>query len=253
MFQHLEISSPAERVQQITIQRPRQFNALAKLTIQELHTAIAEFEKSGDDILILTGSGRFFCFGADFTEFQDRSQLPVLLQMFQDLIVKIFQCSKVTIACLNGHASGAGLDLALACDFRTMSDKAKLSEAYISMGLVPDGGGSCLLTRIVGVSRALELFISGEAVPAEQAKNLGIVHHVIPPEHLSAKTVEFASSLAAKPQTALRLTKRLVKENAATSLKSALEHEREAQMICFEDETHQEIVRQFLKKRSKAD
>src|SRR3990172_3643407 len=176
MFEHLLLTNPAERVLQVAINRPRQLNALAKQTIQELHACISHFEASTDSILLLTGTGRAFCFGADFQEFQDRGSLPTLLQIFQDLILKLYHCSKITIACLNGFATGAGMDLALACDFRIAAETIKMAEAYISMGLVPDGGGSCLLTELVGPARALQMLISGEAITAEEALSLGIVH-----------------------------------------------------------------------------
>ncbi len=251
MYQHILVSHPAPGIAQITLNRPRQFNALARITFQELRDALSHFEHSDDNVLLLTGSGRAFCFGADFTEFQDRTQLPMLLQVFQDLILKLYHCSKITVAVLNGFATGAGLDLALACDFRIAADKAKLGEAYISMGLVPDGGGSMLLSRLIGINRALEMLCSGESITTDQALALGIVNQVCSAEELTAKAIEFATKLSGKPQTALRLIKKLVKQNAGATLKNALENEREAQMICFEDETHQRIVKEFLEKRSK--
>ncbi|PWT94093.1 MAG: hypothetical protein C5B54_00560 [Acidobacteria bacterium] len=249
MYQHLLVSKPHDKIFQITLNRPRQLNALAKITFQELGEAISEFVKSQEHVLILTGAGRAFCFGADFTEFEDQSQLPVLLQIFQDLILKLYRCPKLTVAALNGFATGAGLDLALACDFRISAEKAKLAEAYISMGLVSDGGGSFLLSHMIGMPRALELLATGESLTAEQALQLGIVNKICPAEELNAKSIEYAAKLAEKPQTAVRLLKKLVKQNSGATLKTALENEREAQLICFEDETHQRIVQEFLTKR----
>lgn len=251
MYEHLLISHPAEKILQITLNRPRQLNALGRVTIQELYHAFSEFENSEKRILLLTGAGRAFCFGADFEEFQNREYLSVLLQAFQDLIYRIYNSDKITIACINGFATGAGLDLALTCDFRLAADRAKLGEAYISMGLVCDGGGSYLLTRLIGSGRALEMLATGDAVSAADARSMGIVHQVWPAEELQVKALEFAGSLAAKPQTALRLLKKLIKENVDRDLKDALENERQAQMICFEDQTHQQLVREFLNKRSK--
>src|SRR5207342_2534472 len=111
MYEQIEVSHPAERIRLVTLNRPRQFNALGKTTFIELQETIDQFEQSEDSILILTGSGRAFCFGADFQEFQDRTQLPELLALFQKLILRIYNCSKITIASLNGFATGAGLDL----------------------------------------------------------------------------------------------------------------------------------------------
>ena len=249
MFEHLQITEPDPRVLQICLNRPRQLNALGKQTIQELTAALEEFDHSGHDVLLLTGAGRAFCFGADFTEFQDRRQLLLLLQLFQGLILKIYESAKITVACLNGFATGAGLDLALACDFRLAAEKAKLGEAYISMGLVSDGGGSFFLSRLIGAGRALELLTLGEAIPAADAKALGLVNRVFSSEELASKSLEFAKTLSTKPQTALRQIKKLVKQNSAVDLKTALQNEQHAQTICFDDPVHQSIVQEFLNKR----
>lgn len=248
MFEHLSVSKPAERVCRITLNRPRQFNALARQTILELHQALTDFEESPDDILLVTGSGRFFCFGADFMEFEDKSALPSLLQSFQDLILRLYHCPKITVACLNGFATGAGFDLALACDFRLASDKCKVGEAYISMGLVPDGGGSFFMTRLLGISRALEFLATGDSIEAQEAHRLGLLHRLFSSETLQEEALSFAKSLCEKPQTALRQIKQLVK-SPSVDLKTALEQERKSQLLCFADPTHQSIVRDFLAKR----
>ena len=190
MFEHILVSLPAESVMQVTLNRPRQFNALAETTFRELTSAVTEFEQSSHNVLILTGSGRAFCFGADFQEFLDAERLPDLLQLFQSLIQRLYQCEKITIAAINGFATGAGLDLALACDFRIASERAKLGEAYISMGLVSDGGGSFFLPRMVGTSRALQLLLTGESIDAAEARSLGLVNQTCPAEELSSKALD---------------------------------------------------------------
>ncbi len=249
MFEHVQITEPGPRIVQICLNRPRQLNALAGQTIRELTAAVEQFETSAHDVLMLTGAGRAFCFGADFSEFQNPGKLPELLQSFQTLILKLSECEKITIACLNGFATGAGLDLALACDFRVAAEKAKLAEAYINMGLVSDGGGSFFLSCLIGTGPALELLALGEAVSASDAKSLGLVNRVYPGEDLASKSVEFATTLASKPQTALRLIKKLVKQNACVDLKTALQNEQRAQTTCFDDPVHQSMVREFLRKR----
>jgi 2-(1,2-epoxy-1,2-dihydrophenyl)acetyl-CoA isomerase len=251
MFQHLEITSPAEKIRVVTLNRPKQFNALGKTTFIELQEAINQFEQSEDSILILTGSGRAFCFGADFQEFQDRTQLPELLALFQKLILQIYNCSKITIASLNGFATGAGLDLALACDFRVASDRVKLSEAYISMGLVSDGGGSFFLSKMIGMQRALQLLATGDSLDAQTAYSLGLVLSVHPSEQLQNEAINLAQKLAAKPQTALRLIKKLVKENDRIDLESALRNERNAQLVCFEDPDHAKLVTEYLNRKER--
>jgi enoyl-CoA hydratase/carnithine racemase len=246
----LSLTWPAANVLQINLNRPRQMNSLNHQTIQELKDAIQQFENSEEEFLILSGSGRAFCFGADFHEFENREALPDLLSLFQELILRVYHCSKITIAALNGFATGAGLDLALACDFRIAAEKVKLGEAYINMGLVPDGGGTFFVPRLIGTGRALELLIKGEAIAAEEALQIGLVHHVCPAVELSQFALKFALDLSLKPKKARQLIKALVK-NPSASLEEALRKEREAQLNCFQDSQHQRLAEEFLKKRRK--
>lgn len=250
MYENILISTASDSVRTVTLNRPRQLNALNRKTFQELTQAIEEFEASEDAILILTGNGRAFCFGADFQEFQDRGQLPELLETFQGLILRLYDCSKITIAALNGFATGAGFDLALACDFRLASDRAKLSEAYISMGLVSDGGGSFFLTRALGTSRAKHLLATGDSIDPAYAYQIGLVSGVYAADQLQNEALLLAQKLASKPQTALRLIKRLVKQNSYADLRTALQNERSAQLQCFDDPIHQSIVADFLNRKS---
>ena len=247
-YEHLLLSEPASKILQVCINRPRQFNALSAQTINELSNCLQDFEQSEASVLILTGAGRAFCFGADFNEFQNRRQLPHLLELFQNFILKLYHCSKITVAALNGFATGVGLDLALACDIRIASDRAKLGEAYVSMGLVPDCGGSFFLPQIVGSAKALQMLISGDSVSSGEAKMLGLVQEIYPADDLSGAALTLATQIAEKPQTAVRLIKRLLK-TPADSLESALEKERDAQLVCFEDPEHRAIVEEFLRKR----
>ncbi|MGH9858063.1 MAG: enoyl-CoA hydratase/isomerase family protein [Acidobacteriota bacterium] len=249
-FEHLSLATPAGNVLQVYLNRPRQMNSLNHQTIRELTHAIQQFENSEEEFLILSGSGRAFCFGADFHEFENREALPDLLSLFQELILKIYHCSKITIAALNGFATGAGLDLALACDFRIAAEKVKLGEAYINMGLVPDGGGTFFVPHFIGTGRAMEMLIRGEAIAAEDALQIGLVHRVCPPGELQQFALKFALDLSSKPKKARQLIKALVK-NPSGSLEEALRKERDAQLICFQDSEHQTLAEEFLKKRRK--
>jgi enoyl-CoA hydratase/carnithine racemase len=249
-YETLLCSQPADSVWQIVLNRPRSFNVLNLKALQELHSALSEFEDSGAHVLILSGEGRAFCFGADFLEFQNQERVPALLESFQELIRRLYHCPQVTIACLNGFASGAGLDLALSCDLRMASEKARLSEAYVNMGLVCDGGASFFLPRLTGQGRALAMLLTGDPISAAEAQSCGLVHFVCPPDQLEAKTLGFATVLAAKPQKALRSIKQLLKEAPATSLEEALQREKQAQLVCLQDPDHREVVARLLKKKS---
>ena len=243
-YQHLELTKPADHVLQVRLNRPRQFNALNQTTIQELFQALEGFEASNDEFFILTGAGRAYCFGADFTEFENRGELPNLLSAFQRLVLRLYDSPKITLACLNGFATGAGLDLALACDFRIASEKIKLGEAYISMGLVPDGGGSFFLPRLIGTGRALEMLLTGEAISAEEALSIGLIHRVFPAADLLAGTMQFIHQLSLKPAKARQLIKKLVKK-PTPNLRDALQMEKESQLICFEDPEHLRLAEEF--------
>jgi enoyl-CoA hydratase/carnithine racemase len=248
--QHLELTKPAAGVLQIRFNRPREFNALNQPTIQEILQTLEEFENSADEFLILTGTGRAFCFGADFTEFQNRENLPNLLTLFQRLVIRLYDCPKITVACLNGFATGAGLDLAMACDFRIASEKIKLGEAYISMGLVPDGGGSFFLPRLIGSGKALEMLLTGDPITAEQAFAIGLVHRVVPAADLMNGTMQFINQLLSKPAKARQLIKKLIKE-PASNLHDALQKEQESQLICFDDPEHLRLAQDFNAKMAK--
>ena len=250
IYQNLELSQPAESILLVLLNRPRQFNSLNEPMMKELHHVLDVFETSSDQFLILSGAGRAFCFGADFQEFQNKDALPSLLELFQELILKLYYCSKITIARLNGFATGAGLDLALACDFRLAAEKIKLGEAYISMGLVPDGGGTFFLPRLIGKGRALEMLIRGEAISSEEAVQIGLIHRVFPPDQIAASTLSFVQELFSKPATARQLIKKLVK-NESANLEEALQKENEAQRICFQDADHLKLAEEFLSKRRK--
>jgi len=244
-FETIQESNPSEKVLQVTLNRPRQFNALNRQMMLELKSAVQEFtERPEQECLILTGAGRAFCFGADFAEFQNRTALPDLLDLFQGLILDLYDCQKTTIACVNGFATGAGLDLALACDFRVAVEKTKLGEAYISMGLVSDGGGSFLLPRLIGPARAMEMFLTGDAVVAEEAMAMGFVNQVYPQSDLMAGAIEFANRLVSKPAMARSQLKKLLK-TPASNLRDALRNERAAQLLCFEDPDHLRLAEEF--------
>jgi enoyl-CoA hydratase/carnithine racemase len=167
-----------------------------------------------------------------------------LLALFQDLIRSLYHSDKITVAALNGFATGAGLDLALACDFRIAVEKIKLGEAYISMGLVPDGGGSYFLPRFIGSTRALEMLLTGEAISAEEAFRIGMINRVVAPSELLSTASLFMEQLSSKPAFARQQIKRLVKESS-NQLEEALQKERAAQLLCFEDPDHLRLAEEF--------
>jgi len=241
----------------LQLNRPRAFNALDEATIKELREALPRAAADPEvKALILTGSGRAFCFGVDVSELQRprepgaASSLEMLLSKAQEAIQVLFDMPKPTLAALNGFASGLGLDLALACDLRIAAERAKLSEAFVSLGLVPDGGGTFLLPRLVGFARAAELIFTGAPITAREAERIGLVNRVVPSSELGKTTEDLARKLAMGPALAISLAKQAMKKNLRGDFRDALKIEADFQKLCLASSDHQEAVRSFLEKRA---
>lgn len=240
----------------IILNRPRALNALNAEMIDELLHAV---EQAGEDpevkVLLLTGAGRAFCFGADVSEFrQAQEQSPQdsgwnLLLKSQEIIRLLAGMPKPTIAALNGFATGLGLDLALACDLRIAAERAKLGEAFVSMGLLPDGGGTFFLPRLVGLAKAAEMIFTGEAIEASEAKRIGLINRVVPAQDLIKSAQELADKLARGPTLAIGLAKEALRRNLSQDIDSSLKFEAQSQKACLGSEDHREAVNAFLEKR----
>jgi 2-(1,2-epoxy-1,2-dihydrophenyl)acetyl-CoA isomerase len=240
----------------ISLNRPRALNALNGELIDELLRALKEGAQDPDvKVMILTGAGRAFCFGADVAEFSkskdlaDPSSPLQLLKKTQEIIRLLTEMPKPTIASLNGFATGLGLDLALACDIRIAAERVKVAEAFISMGLVPDGGGTFLLPRLVGIAKAAEMIFTGMSLSASEAERMGLINRVVPHHELVKATEDLADKLVKRPSLALALAKRALWKNLQGDLESALEVEAESQKICLASEDHREAVQAFVERR----
>jgi len=234
----LLISRDEEGILRLTLNRPKRFNALDDALIDALEATLRQ-HAADDDLraLVLAGGRRAFCFGADLTalpEGESRSlTLDALLPRFQTLIVRLSHFPVPTIAAIAGFATGAGLDLALACDLRIAADTSKLGVAFVGMGLVPDGGGTWKLPRLIGLGRALELIYADRAVTAARAAELGLVNEVVPAAALDEAALARARSIAALPPAAVRAAKRLVLANLDRDLEGALAAEAMEQSTRF--------------------
>ena len=240
----------------ITLNRPRALNALNREIIDDLFTALKEAAADPEvRVLILTGTGRAFCFGADVSEFTRQigpgnlAPAILLLQKVQEIIRFLIDTPKPVIAALNGFATGLGLDLALACDLRIAAERAKLAEAFISMGLVPDGGGTFFLPRLVGLAKAAEMIFTGEPLSAVEAERIGLLNRVVPTEELPKAIDILADKLIKSPSLALGLAKQALWKNLQGSLASALREEARNQRVCLASGDHREAVQAFLEKR----
>jgi enoyl-CoA hydratase len=244
-----------ERVAIITINRPEKRNALNIQTRAE-GAAVLDELRADDDVrvVVFTGAGdKAFIAGADIAEFADRTaitQREVMLE--RGLFNAVDSFPKPVIAMVNGYCLGGGCELALACDIRVASEKASFGQPEINLGIIPGGGGTQRLTRLVGEGKAMEMILSGEIINAEEAFRIGLVNHVVPPDQLEAKTMEIANRIAEKSPIALRLAKEAVKLASRSNLDEGLRREVDLFALCFSSEDKDEGVRAFLEKR-KAD
>lgn len=248
------LTETGEAVRTITIDRPRSRNGLTPLTCVELAIAI---EDAGTDdgvrAIVVTGAGTSFCSGADLMESMQhlagRRHDQVIRESFHRIIRAITGAPKPVIASIRGAAVGFGFDMALACDFRVVSRVSKLGAVFTRIGLVPDGGSSFTLARLVGLTRAMELVMLAETFDGEKAHELGLVTRLVDDEQLETTTQALARRLAAGPPLAFRLLKRNMLEGLQSTLEEALERELEAQTRCLASRDAMEGIAAFLQKR----
>lgn len=241
----------------ITLTRPDRLNALTSVMSDELCDVLEEI-RGDEDVraVVLTGAGRGFCAGQDLTEFRDayasgdRPDIEQhLAETYHRLIPLIVETPKPVIAGVNGVAAGAGLSLAIACDVRIASEDARLTQAFVKIGLIPDSGGTYLLPRVVGYAKALELSIGGDMLDADEAHRINLVNRVVPADSFADELREYAERLAAMPTLAIAETKRLLRDALTLELHDALQREGEAQARMAETEDHLEGVMAFAEKR----
>src|ERR1700682_6200972 len=243
----------------IQLNRPEKMNAIGALTRKQLGDAIKQVER--DDavrVVVLTGSGRAFCSGADVTEMaQDGGMRTpedvgnVLRNEYMPMLVRLRTMPKPVLCAMNGPAVGIGASFALACDIRIAVPDAYLMEAFVNIGLAPDGGVSWLLPRLAGTAVAYEMFFTGQPLSATDAHRLGIVNRVVAPERLEAEVRELASHLVSQPRQAIAAAKRAVNHALESSYEDALEFESYLQEAQAGSQEFVDGVQAFLARRAK--
>ncbi|WP_037574526.1 enoyl-CoA hydratase/isomerase family protein [Phaeacidiphilus oryzae] len=214
----------------LTLNRPERKNSFTFDMLDEWAAAYREFERDEDiRAVVLTGAGDAFCAGADLSGLDgggERTPLQnrkLMTDQVHQVIRAVEDLNKPLIAGINGAAVGAGLDMALMCDYRIATDTVRLSEGYVRVGLVPGDGGAYFLPRIVGRSRALRLLWTGEFVEAGRALEWGLVDEVLPVDGFRPRLEEFAGQLAAMPPVSVQLIKRAVRHGENGDLRASLD------------------------------
>ena len=217
-------------VASVTLNRPERMNAYNQQMLDELLSALKDASQDNAvRVLIVTGAGKAFCSGYEVEDLRledTGNPIRFVVEMhdgFHRLLLALREFDRPVIAAVNGAAVAGGLSLALACDIRIASDKAKLGDGSLNMGFVPDEGATYLLPRAIGLEKALRLMFSGEVLGAPEALRLGLVSEVVPPEQLMKSASALAGKIAQGPPIAQRLTKRAVYRQLDMSMAASLD------------------------------
>ncbi len=243
-------------VMTLRLNRPEKLNALnVEMSRELVHALLRAGEDRSIRAVVLTGAGRGFCSGGDVNFFMDARarraihEFQELLDVGKEMCLAIATMPKLVIAAVNGPAAGGGMSLALACDLRIASERAMFKQAFAELGLYPDLGATFFLPRLVGLSRASELFYTSEALSAAEACRIGMVHRVYPHGQFEEETRKLAEQMAAGPPLAHRDVKRTMISEAHRELERAIDEENRLQLHCFLSEDCAEGLAAFVEKR----
>jgi 2-(1,2-epoxy-1,2-dihydrophenyl)acetyl-CoA isomerase len=254
-YRHI-LATRSDAVGTITLNRPEVLNSFNRAMSIEVQDALQLFLESQEvRAVLLTGAGRGFCAGQDLAEFMNSSSAEVHLatvvnEQFNPIVRLLRTIEKPVVCALNGVAAGAGANIALSCDFILASENASFVQSFSKVGLVPDSGGTYLLPRLVGLSRATQLTMLGEKLQATEALALGLIYQVVPEAALQDKSMRFAQKLASMPTRALGLTKRALNSSLDNNFEQQLNLEARLQEVAGTTEDFSEGVEAFIQKRN---
>ena len=236
----------------VTVNRPKQMNSMNSLTRSELAEAFNLLENDKDiAVILLTGSeGKAFIAGADIKEFLNQT-IETEKQLEEDWIVTtiISNLKKPVVAVIDGFCLGGGLELAMSCDLRIASDRSKLGQPEINIGIIPGAGGTQRLTRLIGEGRAMEMILTGRMITAEEAFSYGIINFVYDSDDLMDEAIQIANTIGEKSKYAVERAKKSVKAVSEMNLKDGLKLEREMFIECLNSEDGEEGITAFIEKR----
>ncbi len=243
-----------EKVCWLTLNRPEVRNAVDAETMVRLREEIERAEENGTRVVVIAGAGQAFSSGADIKAALAENISPddayqIMLETYTPTLLRIWNSPLPVIAAIDGVAAGIGLNLALACDIRLASLRATFSEIFVRVGLIPDGGGTFTLPRLVGMGKALELAFTGDTIDAAKALDIGLVNRVFPVENFENDVLNFANRLAEQAPLALAGMKRAFHLAQHLSFEEALKAEARFQKEIFQSEGGFEGFRAFLEKR----
>ncbi len=234
----------------LTVDRPEARNALDTRTVKEMHEALDSLDMDQPGVLILTGGGeKSFVAGADIGSLRERNKKDALASINGALFTRIENLPWPVIAAVNGYSLGGGCELALCSDIRVASENARFGLPEASLGIIPAGGGTQRLPRLIGLSRAKLWVLTGDIYDAEEACRIGLVSKVVPIAELMDAAREIANKILARAPLAVRLAKVALNQSARMPLDSGLLFESVAQGILFESKDKYEGMTAFLEKR----
>ena len=240
------------RVAILTINRPDKLNALNHEVRDEMLAHLTAIETDDSvGVVVVTGAGeKSFIAGADIGEFEGRSPLDQRHAMRSPRVFDVMAAyPKPVIAMINGFCLGGGCELAMSCDLRVSSEKARFGQPEINLGLIPGGGGTQRMSRLVGLGHTMRLVLSGELIGAAEAKEIGLVEMVVPAEELREKTIELAAKIASKSPLTLSIAKQAVRAGEQLPIEDGIKYERDLFCLAFSTEDKKEGVEAFLQKR----
>ena len=239
----------------LSLNKPESLNAMTSEMGDEFAECISRLKADQEArILIIRGEGRSFCSGGNIIDAFKMYDAPAAEAQrntigFYQRFLSVRSLDIPTVAVIHGHASGAGLCLAMACDMRIASTDTKLSMAFIKVSLSPGMGGTYLMPQLIGTAKAMELCMLGENIDAQQALQIGLVNHVVEPEQLMDFALDFAGRIARNPVIPVRLIKKAIYQGLKSDLDAALNFEAFAQVGCFSTGNVQEAITAFKEKR----
>ncbi|HMN09999.1 MAG TPA: enoyl-CoA hydratase-related protein [Gemmatimonadaceae bacterium] len=248
----LVVTSRDGAIATLVINRPDKHNALSAGVRRALLDAVSACSADPDvRVIIITGAGeKSFVAGADIAEFATRTPVDQYRVMRAPSPLEAIERSpKPVIAAINGYCLGGGLELAMACDFRLASDRARFGQPEINLGIIPGGGGTQRLPRLIGLGHAMRMILSGEPIDAAEALRVGLVQEVVPSEDLMSRTRDIAGKIAAKSPVALAAAKEATRAALQTPLAEGLRVESGLYLLAFSSADKDEGVRAFLEKR----